>query len=254
MAMELDKNIDSSLVTFIIPSIGRYTLHHTILSLINQTCTNWNAIIVFDGCKNNIDWEYIYKEQEKDEVKKEEKNRKNNISKKITCFEIEKTCGVINQASDVRNYGIQKVEPSVQWIGFVDDDDTIHPHYVQYFLEEYRICDFDVYIYRMIMDNRIIPAHNCYDFTPGDVGISFLCKKEIFDNIYFQNSHTEDFDFLANARNNNYKLIISEKIYYYVKQNSHQMENYPSDLPMYHKIFINCLNPMLFLEGLKELL
>ena len=247
--LEIDKDLNS--VIFIIPTLGRYSLHNTILSLINQTCTNWNAIVIFDGCKNNLDWEYIYKEQEK-----EKKNNisKNHISKKITCFEIEKTNGIINQASDVRNYGIQKVESSSQWIGFLDDDDTIHPHYVQYFLEENRIYDFDIYIYRMTMDNRIIPAHNCYDFTPGDVGISFICKKEIFDNIHFHNSHTEDFDFLAKARDNNYKLIISEKIYYYVKQNSRQMENYPSDLPMYHKIFINCLNPMLFLEGLKELL
>jgi len=249
--MDLETDIDTNSVIFIIPSIGRYTIHDTILSLINQTCTNWQAIIVFDGCKNNLDWEHIYKDQGK-----EKKNNisKNYISKKITCFEIEKTNGIINQASEVRNYGIQKVESSSQWVGFLDDDDTIHPHYVQYFLEENRIYDFDIYIYRMTMDNRIIPAHNCYDFIPGDVGISFICKKEIFDNIHFQNSHTEDFDFLAKARDNNYKLIISEKIYYYVKQNSIQMENYPSDLPMYHKIFINCLNPMLFLEGLKELL
>lgn len=245
MNIGLATSKDHNCVIFIIPTLGRYTLNNTILSLMNQTCTNWKAIVIFDGCKNNLDWEYIYKEQKK------EKN--NNISKKITCYEIEKTSGIINQASEVRNYGIQKVESSSQWVGFLDDDDTIHPHYVQYFLEENRIYDFDIYIYRMTMDNRIIPAHNCYDFTPGDVGISFICKKEIFENIHFQNSHTEDFDFLAKARDNNYKLVISEKIYYYVKQNSHLMENYPSDLPMYNKIFINCLNPMLFLEGLKEI-
>ena len=243
--MDLQTNIELNSVTFIIPSIGRYTLHDTVLSLINQTNINWQAIIIFDGCKNNLDWDHIFKEKDK--------TIRDIILKKITCYEIEKTNGVINQASDVRNYGIQKVEPYSQWIGFLDDDDTIHPHYVQYFLEEKNLFDFDIYIYRMIMDNRIIPSHNCYDFTLGDVGISFLCKKEIFKNIYFQNSHTEDFDFLAKARINNYKLIISEKIYYYVKQNSNQMEEYPSDLPIYNKIFINCLNPMLFLEGLKEL-
>ena len=39
----------NEIITFIIPTIGRTTLTRTVNSLINQTNSEWNAIIIFDG-------------------------------------------------------------------------------------------------------------------------------------------------------------------------------------------------------------
>ena len=128
----------------------------------------------------------------------------------------EKTKGVINQASDVRNYGIQKAHSN--WIAFLDDDDTIADDYVEIFYNEQQIFDFDIYVFRMKMEQRIIPSHLCFDFKICDVGISFVCHKNVFHKIMFQNSHTEDFEFLDNARKKNYKIVISNTIKYFVKE------------------------------------
>ena len=78
------------LVTFIIPTIGRNTLRNSIKSLLNQTETNWKAIIIFDGIKCNI---------------------KNN-DERIKIIEIDKMgCGK-NNAGNVRNHGMSLVEKS----------------------------------------------------------------------------------------------------------------------------------------------
>ena len=47
-------DIKNNTITFIIPTIGRKTLIKSIKSLQNQTNQNWNAIIIFDGIKSNI--------------------------------------------------------------------------------------------------------------------------------------------------------------------------------------------------------
>ena len=47
----LDNNNNKNIITFIIPTIGRETLNHSINSIINQTNKNWKCIIVFDGVK-----------------------------------------------------------------------------------------------------------------------------------------------------------------------------------------------------------
>ena len=84
--MSIFEDNNKNIITFIIPTIGRETLNHSINSIINQTNKNWKCIIVFDGVKNNFDIDH----------------------ENIEIYEIEKTKGIINQASDVRNYGIQK--------------------------------------------------------------------------------------------------------------------------------------------------
>ena len=47
--------LNNNKITFIIPTIGRPTLSKSIESLINQTNKNWEAIIIFDGIKPNIE-------------------------------------------------------------------------------------------------------------------------------------------------------------------------------------------------------
>ena len=206
------------ILTFIIPSIGRESLKFSVDSLLNQTNNNWKAIIIFDGVKNTL----------------------NINNEKIITYEIEKKGSSINQASEVRNYGISKANS--EWIAFLDDDDTISNDYVEIFYKEKQIFNFDVYIFRMNMNNRIIPHENEKNIKICDIGISFIIKKNIFDKINFENSGTEDYDFLKKVQKNNYKIIISNYIAYFVKD----IRINSTKLDYDKKIFINGFNPYLF--------
>jgi len=219
-------------LTFIIPSIGRNSLINTINSLNNQTSNNWKAIIIFDGCKNNLDPSIF----------------NNNIS----FYEINKTNCVINQASDVRNYALQFVNDDCNWIAFLDDDDTIHYDYVEYFFNQKNLFNFDIFIYRMInKENKIFPSLQSKDLIPCDVGISFIVKKNIFNNIKFENSHSEDYDFLNKAKNYNYLILISNNIKYFVKSDLNDFEDFQLNYGDKFKIFLNNINPYLYLYFFK---
>ena len=190
-----------SLITFIIPTIGRETLNRTIDSLLNQTVSNWNAIIIFDGITtttSNIEFN----------------------DSRIIIKGIEKRGLNSNSAGLVRNYGMQFVE--TEWIAFVDDDDTISYDYVETFIkeiEEYN--NIDVIIFRMQYEDRIIPKLKTDNFYLCDVGISFVIKKYIYENgLKFIPDGAEDFLYLDKIRNNNYEIMISPFIKYYVRNNS----------------------------------
>jgi hypothetical protein len=195
-------------VTFIIPTIGRTSLINSIQSLINQTNESWKAIIIFDGIKSNINVEYY--------------------DKRIKIIEIEKMGLNQNSAGNVRNYGMSLVE--TEWIAFLDDDDIISNDYVDIFYKELSInkydnIDLDVIIFRMKIENRIVPKLNTDNFYICDVGISFIIKKEIYDNgIKFIPDGAEDYLYLDNIRKNGYKIMISPHIKYFVRQNSYQYE------------------------------
>ena len=171
---------DNTKVTFIIPSIGRDTLKTTICSLINQTNSNWKAIIIFDGINPTI-W-----------------TNDNRITM-IKCTKLGKNK---NSAGLVRNYGILLAK--TEWIAFVDDDDSIK-------------YENDVIIFRMIFGGAIIP-NNCTDnFYNGNVGISFALKRSIFESgIIFEPSNEEDFYLLDKIRQNKYKMMISPYLLYSV--------------------------------------
>ena len=214
--------MDLEYITFIIPSIGRNSLLNTIDSLKNQNNNNWKAIIIFDGCKNILDENYI--------------------NNQISFYEIEKTNCVINQASDVRNYALQFVESN--WIAFLDDDDTISNDYVDYFFNQKNIFNFDLFIYRMInQDLKIFPSLLSRDLIPCDVGISFIAKKDIFKKIKFENSHCEDYDFLNLVKKYNYLILISNTIKYFVKSNYIDYKEEQLEYSENYKVFINGINP-----------
>tara|TARA_Y200000002_G_C22684119_1_gene665298 strand:- start:1764 stop:2432 length:669 start_codon:yes stop_codon:yes gene_type:complete len=215
------------IITFIIPSIGRNTLFDSINSLMNQTSDNWKAIIIFDGCKNILN--------------------KDDINNKFIIHEIDKTNCVINQASDVRNFGLQFV--TSKWVGFLDDDDTISTDYVEYFFKQKNIFNFDLFIYRMInKDLKIFPSLLSKDLIPCDVGISFIVKKEIFEKIKFENSHCEDYDFLNLVKKNKYLILISNTTKYFVKSNLIDYKNQQLEFNEEYKVFINGINPFCLLN------
>jgi glycosyltransferase involved in cell wall biosynthesis len=194
----MNNMIDNS-ITFIIPTIGRKTLKNTLISLQNQTIENWSAIIIFDGCDINI----------------------NNIDDRIKIVCCNKLGSNINNAGLVRNYGIELAD--TKWIAFLDDDDVIDETYLEKFYEELELNNgFDVLIFRMNLYGRVIPNLDTDNFYINDVGISFVVKKEIFNNgIKFLPDGAEDFLLLNQIRKKNYKMIISPHVMYYVENSVH---------------------------------
>jgi hypothetical protein len=66
--------------------------------------------------------------------------------------------------------------------------------------------------------NKILPKLETDNFYLNHVGISFAMKKKIFDKkLIFEPSSCEDFEYLNLMRNNNYKIIISPYVKYFVR-------------------------------------
>ena len=184
--------MNNPFITFIIPTIGRETLDRTIESLINQTNPNWNCIVVFDGIES--------REFPDERIKTMSSVKLGNFTN------IHGTSGL------VRNEGMKKVV--TEWIGFVDDDDTIHPEYVETLEKKY--LEHDLVIWRMKFNNGIIvPKLNDESIYCGNVGISF-CYKNKDDLIFEKNWDGEDFTFVENLINLKFNYVITPEIYYNV--------------------------------------
>lgn len=183
-------------ITFIIPTIGRDTLSRTLESLIAQTQPDWNAIVVFDGISPTIGIP----------------------DARISFMEISKK----GNAGFVRNEGIKVA--TTEWIGFVDDDDTLTPNYIECFNHDK--SNSDVVLFRMKMpDGTILPVPGDTEFKFGEVGISFCYKRTLAINqkLLFENIEgmipgvCEDLGLLERLRNNMYKIRISENMTYLVR-------------------------------------
>jgi glycosyltransferase involved in cell wall biosynthesis len=183
------------LITFIIPTIGRSTLSKTLDCLIKQTNPNWKAIVIFDGISSTIQ----------------------NTDPRIRIIESQKLGQGTNSAGLVRNYGITFAD--TEWVAFVDDDDGICTRYVEIFIEESAAYNLaDIIIFRMVDDIGILPALSTDTFRHCQVGISFAVKKKLFDEGHiFIPSGAEDFNYLDQARNKKYNIMISPHVTYFVR-------------------------------------
>lgn len=187
-------NVDIINVTFIIPTIGRPTLEKTIKSLQKQTCINWLAIIIFDDVTPSI----------------------NINDPRILLIMCNKLGEGANYAGRVRNYGMNFVKTN--WIAFLDDDDSISTNYVERFNEEIINYSTDLIIFRMHFDSNILPELDTNDFYKCKVGISFAIKKNIVDaGFIFSPSKYEDYDYLSLIKSNNYTIMISPYVLYFVR-------------------------------------
>ena len=194
--------MDEPRITFIIPTIGRSTLRQTLNSLVNQKNPNWKAIVIFDGVSPNIE----------------------NKHPRIRFIETPKLGQGHNSAGLVRNYGITFAD--TEWVAFLDDDDSVANNYVNLFLSEshqYNLAD--IIIFRMRLKNDrdydIIPLLSTDMFYHCQVGISFAVKKKLFDDgDVFIPSAMEDFTYLNNAKDKNYKIMISPYVTYFVRDYS----------------------------------
>lgn len=201
------QNNTNSLITFIIPTINRNSLINSITSLINQTHTLWKAIILFDGC-NPTDPQLLSLLNDS----------------RILYLSISKTGITINSdhiyssAGYVRNIGLKMAQ--TPWIAFLDDDDTLDPHYINYFIKEITIVpDADVIIFRMLDGDKIIPSLDCNKIIKNNIGISFVIRSTLIQKGFlFKQSHIEDYLFLKELYDANKVIILSPYITYYVRE------------------------------------
>ncbi len=186
-------------ITFVIPSIGRQTLQNTIESIVSQTVDDWKVVIVMDGVYCPYCWE----------------------DERIRIYKIGKAGENVNHAGNVRNFGIQQVK--TEWIAFLDDDDIIHPKYIETFWNEIDEKDnsvgIDIFIFRMKLGERIVPSFQQKDIVPFDVGISFLVRKSVLEkyNIKFVPDGMEDYFFLQQCKEKKCVMFLSKYVMYYVR-------------------------------------
>jgi hypothetical protein len=210
-------------ITFIIPTIGRETLIDTINSLKSQTNKNWKALIIFDGVKPTLQSD----------------------DSRINIIEINKTGTGLKDitkshpsAGGVRNVGLKMVD--TDWVGFVDDDDTLSENYVEFLQKDITKYDtIKVDIFRMRAKNGdILPDPNDNNFYINKVGISFAVNTKFYkdNNLYFTPSQQEDFYYLDKARNMNAPMLISSQVAYFVEQK-------PTSVKTYKEILINKFTP-----------
>lgn len=206
-------------ITFIIPTLGRNSLINSLNSLIQQTNKDWNVLVIFDGINKNIDLE----------------------DERIKYIEIKEKIGGINSiksmSGEVRNIGLKIIDRSkTEWIAFLDDDDILNENYIDKLKEEINFHpEIEVCIFRMCYPNGyVLPAINDKIIKIGNVGISFAFKYTISPNIFFINSPFEDYYFIKELCNNNYKIIISSFVMYYINTNNNN-----NKIKFYPKVKIN---------------
>jgi glycosyltransferase involved in cell wall biosynthesis len=183
-----------NLITFIIPSINRPTIDNTIQSLLNQTNPNWCCFVLYDGV--------IGKEFN---------------DPRVQTFNLEKL-GVKGErhgnAGLVRNEGIKMCE--TEWVGFLDDDDTIHEDYVKTLVEKY--LQYDFVVWRMkTTDGKIFPELSRNNLIKNRVGISISFKSAIPNMLFDTNDDGEDFEFVDKLQNTTNNFIIAPEIYYKIR-------------------------------------
>ena len=143
-------------------------------------------------------------------------------------------------AGPSRNSVVNEVQ--TPWVGFVDDDDTVDPHYAQWLAEEAQ--DNDVVIFHMqymqdvhhTKQGTTVPRDD-QPLGQGNVGISFAMKTELLKKHPFIREGfspgslpSEDWAMIQTLQNAGYKIKISPRIAYYVRPPVEKVDN-----PVYNK-------------------
>ena len=200
-----EENI-SPLITFIVPTINRVTLGRTLASIQQQTVEHWKAIVIFDGCEAN-------------EIVTDERIHYMSIPKTGSKHKKRNTAG------HVRNHGMRLVD--TPWIGFVDDDDTITPKYVEHLVKELEMTPTaDLILFRMVDNDQIIPSAACSEIKQSQVGISFAMKTDLVkEGFLFVQSSVEDYTIVKKIEASNKKIVLSPHICYLVRDSECEEES-----------------------------
>lgn len=196
------------MIGFVIPSVGRETITHTLRSLLDQTNQEWKCFVGFDGKKqSDIDSSLLIDDD------------------RIQYFYLGEKLGSEKahhgNAGQVRNAIIRNLSDDIDWIGFVDDDDTLSKYYVEILELEKTKTDFDCCVFRMRYDKdnqRVLPPFEMNYLAQNFVGISFCVKKQFIDKneVLFENNNAEDFMFLKQINDKGGKIHMSPHVTYNV--------------------------------------
>jgi glycosyltransferase involved in cell wall biosynthesis len=197
-------------ITFILPTIGRPSLLASIRSVLNQTDLGWKLLVIFDGVQPSREAAALMASDSR-----------------IQLLVLEKQLGTTGKlhgtAGAVRNRGAAYV--TTPWTGFVDDDDTLTPHYVASARHEVAATpDVECIVFRMLKydfkkSNRItiLPALKDKALYQGGVGISFCLQTDLFKKRFpFLQGELEDFILLKGMERQGRKILISNRICYLV--------------------------------------
>jgi hypothetical protein len=105
---------------------------------------------------------------------------------------------------------------NTEWIGFLDDDDTIHQDYVKTLVEKY--TEYDFIVWRMkTTDGKIYPELTRNNIKINRVGISISFKNKSPNLLFDSNCDSEDYEFVNKLRNTTHNFIITPEIFYNVR-------------------------------------
>lgn len=196
-----------SLISVIIPTYNRaHLISRAIESVINQTYTNWELLVVDDASTDNTE-EVVNRYVSDSRIKyiKAKKNGGNAVA---------------------RNVGVKSAKGD--FIAFVDSDDEYHPTYLEKALNKLDTASKDIYflwagtktvgIDVVGKDSIWVPKREnypnqfLYELHVG-IGRGFLIKKECFKNLSFDNSlrTAVDTDFLIRLKQK-YNYTVLEEI------------------------------------------
>lgn len=192
-------------LTLLIPTTGRATLHRTLDSLINQTMPrSWRALVLVDGPPR---YGAVTPSPLLDDPR-------------VRVFFMEKQLyrGPVldNNAGGLRNLGIKIAR--TPWVAMVDDDDTLHPRYVERLLyETQQHPEAELVDFRMFLNDYVEPGNGTRGAFIG-MGISFAMRRATCLNGYFfVPDWKEDGELLLFYQESRRPFLISPFVNYYVK-------------------------------------
>lgn len=211
-----------TLVTFIVPTVGRPSLDASIKSLQSQTDGAWEAILVLDGWfahhVHNVTMlteHFIHRVQAIASYMSDKRIHVLSLPKKLghppTC--------TYSCSGAVRNVAMARVK--TPFVAFLDDDDLLRPQYVELLRKESTAHpDVSAFVFRMALHGpQILPDLQAQGIGMGNVGISFSFKAELCakQKLCFESHFAEDYLMLKKLQDAGHTVKICPYIVYLVK-------------------------------------
>lgn len=163
--------MDTPQITFVIPSLARSQLAAALQSLVDQTCPKWLAIVVFDCVTAVPEWIATF-------------------DPRVSWFNLDTKTGTSNFAAGVRVHGIRRV--TTRWTAFLDDDDVLHPRYIQTSLDVLHAQPSAVFLqHRSLYNGRNANPAERFK-TCAELGVGVVTIAQVWDTPTLQNLLTKD--------------------------------------------------------------